>query len=89
MKAPKMVDIKNYLHTDTIVIKPLPESPPGLFVPEIVSEHGQISGFLKVMGFIFPHIFKTLVNIRKSYKSLINWGFRELNFVIKNPRFTI
>jgi epoxyqueuosine reductase len=70
MKAPKMVDIKNYLHTDTIVIKPLPESPPGLFVPEIVSEHGQISGFLKVMGFIFPHIFKTLVNIRKSYKSL-------------------
>ncbi len=70
MKAPKMVDIKNYLYTDTPVIQPAPQSPEGRFVPEIVSEHGRISGFFKVIGFLLPSVVKTLVNIRRSYKSL-------------------
>jgi epoxyqueuosine reductase len=65
-----MINIKNYLPADMHVIEPGSGSPQGRFVPEIVSEYGHISGFLKVLIFIFPHIIKTLVNIRKSYKSI-------------------
>ena len=72
MKAPKMVNIKNYLSNDTQTIKPVSISPMGRFVPEIVSKHGKLSGFFKVMGFLFPYIIKTLINIRVSYKSLKN-----------------
>jgi epoxyqueuosine reductase len=70
MKAPKMVQIKNYLSPDTQVIQPAPHSPEGRFVPEILSKYGKISSFLKVFIFIFPNILKTIVNIKKSYKSI-------------------
>ncbi len=71
-----MVNIKNYLSKEMSVIHPVQYSPKGYFVPEIVSEYGQISSFFKVMPFLFPYMIKTLFNIRKSYKSLkYNPGF--------------
>lgn len=70
MKAPKMVDIKNYISESVSVITPTNISPKGLFVPKVVSAYGKISGFLKVIPFLFHHIIKTLLNIRKSYGSL-------------------
>lgn len=70
MKSPRMVDIRNYLSPETKVIQPDSQSPEGRFVPEVVSRYGRISGFLKVLVFLFPSLIKTLTNIRKSYKSI-------------------
>ncbi len=72
MKAPKIVNINSYLSEGTPVIAPGNQSPEAQFVPGLVKAYGHFSGFLKVLPVVFPKVVKTILNIKKSYKTLQN-----------------
>ena len=72
MKPPKIPELITYVSKETTLIEPDEKSHFGQSVPEIVFTHGNKKNALKNIIPILPLMIPTLINMKKSYRSVVD-----------------